>query len=128
MCCVGTSRHQLHLTFWFTDTAAKEKTVINDAFEQAVKLTCWGGGLQSLSDLNLLPPISLPKSLLDLLRFPLGHCHRCLQAMFTIIYPKLFPLRATALAGVHRRSGRPRRNGHSVNAAVVSARCTLFFL
>lgn len=56
------------------------------------------------SDLSLLPPISLPKSLLDLLRFPLGHCHRCLQAMFTIIYPKLFPLRDTALAGVHRRS------------------------
>lgn len=55
-------------------------------------------------DLSLLPPISLPKSLLDLLRFPLGHCHRCLQAMFTIIYPKLFPLRDTALAGVHRRS------------------------
>lgn len=56
-----------------------------------------------LSDLNLLPPISLPKSLLDLLQFPLGHCHRCSQAMFTIIYPKLFPLRDTALAGVHRR-------------------------
>ncbi|XP_049907809.1 leucine-rich repeat-containing protein 28 [Epinephelus moara] len=56
------------------------------------------------SDLNLLPPISLPKSLLDLLQFPLGHCHRCSQAMFTIIYPKLFPLRDTALAGVHRRT------------------------
>lgn len=54
-------------------------------------------------DLNLLPPITLPKSLLDLLQFPLGHCHRCSQAMFTIIYPKLFPLRDTALAGVHRR-------------------------
>ncbi|KAI3377659.1 hypothetical protein L3Q82_008819, partial [Scortum barcoo] len=54
------------------------------------------------TDLNLLPPISLPKSLLDLLQFPLGHCHRCSQAMFTIIYPKLFPLRDTALAGVHR--------------------------
>uniref|UniRef100_A0A3Q3WZ33 Disease resistance R13L4/SHOC-2-like LRR domain-containing protein n=1 Tax=Mola mola TaxID=94237 RepID=A0A3Q3WZ33_MOLML len=56
------------------------------------------------TDLVLLPPISLPKSLLDLLRFPLGHCHRCSQAMFTIIYPKLFPLRDTALAGVHRRT------------------------
>ncbi|XP_029001059.1 leucine-rich repeat-containing protein 28 [Betta splendens] len=56
------------------------------------------------TDLNLLPPITLPKSLLDLLQFPLGHCHRCSQAMFTIIYPKLFPLRDTALAGVHRRS------------------------
>lgn len=57
-----------------------------------------------LSDLHLLPNIVLPKSLLDLLRFPLGHCHRCSQAMFTIIYPKLFPLRDTALAGVHRRT------------------------
>lgn len=76
--------------------------------------------LRPLSDLNLLPPVSLPKSLLDLLRFPLGHCHRCLQAMFTIIYPKLFPLRATALAGVHRRSGRPRCY-HAYNAAVISA-------
>lgn len=57
-----------------------------------------------LTDLNLLPPITLPKSLLDLLQFPLGHCHRCSQAMFTIIYPKLFPLRDTVLAGVHRRT------------------------
>ncbi|XP_072236229.1 leucine-rich repeat-containing protein 28 [Leuresthes tenuis] len=56
------------------------------------------------ADLSLLPPITLPKSLLDLLHFPLGHCHRCSQAMFTIIYPKLFPLRDTALAGVHRRT------------------------
>ncbi|XP_034428614.1 leucine-rich repeat-containing protein 28 [Hippoglossus hippoglossus] len=56
------------------------------------------------TDPNLLPPITLPKSLLDLLQFPLGHCHRCSQAMFTIIYPKLFPLRDTALAGVHRRT------------------------
>lgn len=56
------------------------------------------------TDLNLLPPVSLPKSLLDLLQFPLGHCHRCSQAMFTIIFPKLFPLRDTALAGVHRRT------------------------
>ncbi|KAL6112768.1 lrrc28 [Pungitius sinensis] len=55
-------------------------------------------------DLNLPPPIALPKSLLDLLQFPLGHCHRCSQTMFTIIYPKLFPLRDTALAGVHRRT------------------------
>lgn len=53
---------------------------------------------------GLLPPSSLPKSLLDLLRFPLGHCHRCSQAMFTSVYPKLFPLRDTMLAGVHRRS------------------------
>lgn len=57
-----------------------------------------------LTDLSFLPHITLPKSLLDLLQFPLGHCHRCSQAMFTIIYPKLFPLRDTALAGVHRRT------------------------
>lgn len=54
-------------------------------------------------DVNLPPPIALPQSLLHLLHFPLGHCHRCSQTMFTIIYPKLFPLRDTALAGVHRR-------------------------
>uniref|UniRef100_A0A8C3AWM2 Leucine rich repeat containing 28 n=1 Tax=Cyclopterus lumpus TaxID=8103 RepID=A0A8C3AWM2_CYCLU len=59
---------------------------------------------QPPTDLNSLPPITLPKSLLDLLQFPLGHCHRCSQTMFTIIYPKLFPLRDTALAGVHRRT------------------------
>ncbi|XP_056134194.1 leucine-rich repeat-containing protein 28 [Lampris incognitus] len=54
--------------------------------------------------LNLMPHILLPKSLLDLLQFPLGHCHRCSQPMFTIVYPKLFPLKETALAGVHRRT------------------------
>ncbi|XP_056269401.1 leucine-rich repeat-containing protein 28 [Pseudoliparis swirei] len=61
---------------------------------------------QPATDLNSLPPITpcLPKSLLHLLQFPLGHCHRCSQTMFTIIYPKLFPLRDTALAGVHRRT------------------------
>lgn len=71
-------------------------------------------------DLSLLPPISLPKSLLDLLRFPLGHCHRCLQAMFTIIYPKLFPLRDTALAGVHRRSEQAQQQV-SLQTADISA-------
>uniref|UniRef100_A0A3Q2X905 Leucine rich repeat containing 28 n=1 Tax=Hippocampus comes TaxID=109280 RepID=A0A3Q2X905_HIPCM len=55
-------------------------------------------------DVTFPPPIPLPKSLLDLLQFPLGHCHRCTQAMFTVIYPKLFPLQHTALAGVHRRT------------------------
>ncbi|XP_035274749.1 leucine-rich repeat-containing protein 28-like isoform X2 [Anguilla anguilla] len=57
-----------------------------------------------LKDVKFLPPISLPTSLLELLRCPLGHCHRCSQPMFTIVYPKLFPLRETALAGVHRRT------------------------
>uniref|UniRef100_A0A3B3SUK2 Leucine rich repeat containing 28 n=1 Tax=Paramormyrops kingsleyae TaxID=1676925 RepID=A0A3B3SUK2_9TELE len=50
---------------------------------------------------DFLPPMALPRSLLELLYCPLGHCHRCSQAMFTIVYPKLFPLRETALAGVH---------------------------
>uniref|UniRef100_A0A8C7ZF47 Leucine rich repeat containing 28 n=2 Tax=Oryzias sinensis TaxID=183150 RepID=A0A8C7ZF47_9TELE len=63
-----------------------------------------GAKLRLILDLGLLPPIALPKSLLDLLQFPVGHCHRCSQAMFTIIYPKRFPLRDTALAGVHRRT------------------------
>lgn len=53
---------------------------------------------------ELLPPFLLPRSLLDVLRWPLGHCHRCSQPMFTIVYPKLFPLRETPLAGVHRRT------------------------
>ncbi|XP_055756092.1 leucine-rich repeat-containing protein 28 isoform X1 [Salvelinus fontinalis] len=59
---------------------------------------------QPLRERSLLPPFLLPRSLLDLLQCPLGHCHRCSQPMFTIIYPKLFPLRETALAGVHRRT------------------------
>ncbi|XP_055031435.2 leucine-rich repeat-containing protein 28 isoform X1 [Misgurnus anguillicaudatus] len=51
-----------------------------------------------LSDVNVLP-----RSLQDVVRWPLGHCHRCSQPMFTIVYPKLFPLRETPLAGVHKR-------------------------
>ncbi|KAG8440708.1 hypothetical protein GDO86_006454 [Hymenochirus boettgeri] len=54
-----------------------------------------------LRDLSCLTPISLPKSLLELLQCPLGHCHRCSQSMFTIVYPKLFPLRET-LWGLHQ--------------------------
>ncbi|XP_005381685.1 PREDICTED: leucine-rich repeat-containing protein 28 isoform X2 [Chinchilla lanigera] len=55
-----------------------------------------------LKDLNSLSPISLPRSLLELLRCPLGHCHRCSEPMFTIVYPKLFPLRETPMAGLHQ--------------------------
>ncbi|XP_004593219.2 leucine-rich repeat-containing protein 28 isoform X1 [Ochotona princeps] len=55
-----------------------------------------------LKDLNFLSPISLPKSLLELLHCPLGHCHRCSEPMFTIVYPKLFPLRETPMAGLHQ--------------------------
>ncbi|XP_058012304.1 leucine-rich repeat-containing protein 28 isoform X2 [Ahaetulla prasina] len=61
---------------------------------------------QSLKDLKFVTPISLPRSLLDLLHCPLGHCHRCSQPMFTIVYPKLFPLRETPMAGLHQ--GRTR--------------------
>ncbi|XP_063106017.1 leucine-rich repeat-containing protein 28 isoform X8 [Cavia porcellus] len=53
-------------------------------------------------DLNFLSPISLPRSLLELLHCPLGHCHRCSEPMFTIVYPKLFPLRETPMAGLHQ--------------------------
>ncbi|KAM8783441.1 leucine-rich repeat-containing protein 28 isoform 2-T2 [Rhynchonycteris naso] len=55
-----------------------------------------------LKDLNCLSPISLPRSLLELLLCPLGHCHRCSEPMFTIVYPKLFPLRETPMAGLHQ--------------------------
>uniref|UniRef100_A0A8C3I2W5 Leucine rich repeat containing 28 n=1 Tax=Chrysemys picta bellii TaxID=8478 RepID=A0A8C3I2W5_CHRPI len=55
-----------------------------------------------LKDFSFLTPISLPKSLLELLQCPLGHCHRCSQPMFTIVYPKLFPLRETPMAGLHQ--------------------------
>ncbi|KAM9460574.1 leucine-rich repeat-containing protein 28 isoform 1-T3 [Clarias gariepinus] len=55
-------------------------------------------------DCSIMPTFLLPTSLLELFHCPLGHCHRCSQPMFTIVYPKLFPLRDTALAGVHRRT------------------------
>ncbi|XP_036211618.1 leucine-rich repeat-containing protein 28 isoform X2 [Myotis myotis] len=55
-----------------------------------------------LKDLNFLSPVSLPRSLLELLHWPLGHCHRCSEPMFTIVYPKLFPLRETPMAGLHQ--------------------------
>lgn len=54
------------------------------------------------TDLNFLSPVSLPRSLLELLHCPLGHCHRCSEPMFTIVYPKLFPLRETPMAGLHQ--------------------------
>nr|XP_048290765.1 leucine-rich repeat-containing protein 28 isoform X2 [Myodes glareolus] len=53
-------------------------------------------------DLNFLSPFSLPRSLLELLHCPLGHCHRCSEPMFTFVYPKLFPLRETPMAGLHQ--------------------------
>ncbi|XP_055273693.1 leucine-rich repeat-containing protein 28 isoform X5 [Moschus berezovskii] len=56
----------------------------------------------SLKDLDFLSPVSLPRSLLELLHCPLGHCHRCSEPMFTIVYPKLFPLRETPMAGLHQ--------------------------
>lgn len=56
------------------------------------------------TDVKFLTPFLMPKSLLEVVRCPLGHCHRCSQPMFTIVYTKLFPLRETALAGVHTRT------------------------
>ncbi|XDC64251.1 hypothetical protein R6Z07M_015433 [Ovis aries] len=56
----------------------------------------------SLKDLDFVSPVSLPRSLLELLHCPLGHCHRCSEPMFTIVYPKLFPLRETPMAGLHQ--------------------------
>ncbi|XP_054069635.1 leucine-rich repeat-containing protein 28 isoform X2 [Rissa tridactyla] len=64
--------------------------------------TLYNAYYRFLKDLNFLTPISLPKSLLELLHCPLGHCHRCSQPMFTIVYPKLFPLRETPMAGLHQ--------------------------
>lgn len=60
--------------------------------------------LYSTKDLNFLSPVSLPRSLFELLKYPLGHCHRCSQPMFTIVYPKLFPMRETPMAGLHHGS------------------------
>ncbi|KAG2471240.1 LRC28 protein, partial [Polypterus senegalus] len=56
-----------------------------------------------IKDMNFYPPFVLSKSHWKLLHCPLGHCHRCSQPMFTIVYPKSFPLRETPLADVHRR-------------------------
>uniref|UniRef100_A0A672R417 Leucine rich repeat containing 28 n=1 Tax=Sinocyclocheilus grahami TaxID=75366 RepID=A0A672R417_SINGR len=61
--------------------------------------------LEELAYVKFLTPFLLPKSLLDVFQWPLGHCNRCSQPMFTTVYPKLFPLRETALAGVHKRNG-----------------------
>ena len=80
---------------------------------EAVHERCWGSRTllspphlrcPCVAGAGLPPPPSLPESLLELLRVPLGHCHRCSQAMFTSVYAKAFPLRDTVLAGVHRRS------------------------
>ncbi|XP_025748947.1 leucine-rich repeat-containing protein 28 isoform X3 [Callorhinus ursinus] len=75
-----------------------------------------------LKDLNFLSPISLPRSLLELLHCPLGHCHRCSEPMFTIVYPKLFPLRETPMAGLHQG-----RTPVSFVAYCCSARCLQTF-
>ncbi|KAI7813829.1 leucine-rich repeat-containing protein 28 [Triplophysa rosa] len=68
--------------------------------ELACRVLHADGDQSGRGDVNFL----LPKSLLDVVRWPLGHCHRCSQPMFTIVYPKLFPLRETPLAGVHKRT------------------------
>ncbi|XP_055980475.1 leucine-rich repeat-containing protein 28 isoform X1 [Sorex fumeus] len=73
-------------------------------------------------DLDGLSPVSLPRSLLELLRCPLGHCHRCGEPMFTIVYPKLFPLRETPMAGLHQG-----RTAVSFVACCCSAGCLQTF-
>ncbi|XP_045152420.1 leucine-rich repeat-containing protein 28 isoform X3 [Echinops telfairi] len=75
-----------------------------------------------LKDLNFLSPISLPRSFLELLHCPLGHCHRCSEPMFTIVYPKLFPLRETPMAGLHQG-----RTSVSFVAYCCSTRCLQTF-
>ncbi|XP_069767489.1 leucine-rich repeat-containing protein 28 isoform X3 [Narcine bancroftii] len=53
--------------------------------------------------LDLLSPISLPRNLYKLLFYPLGHCHHCSKPMFTIVYPKCYPLMETPMAVLHNR-------------------------
>nr|XP_020637421.1 leucine-rich repeat-containing protein 28 isoform X4 [Pogona vitticeps] len=77
-----------------------------------------------LKGVKFLTPISLPRSLLELLHCPLGHCHRCSQPMFTIVYPKLFPLRETPMAGLHQGS---RRTAVSFVAYCCSTQCLQTF-
>uniref|UniRef100_UPI00398F327C leucine-rich repeat-containing protein 28 isoform X1 n=1 Tax=Pristiophorus japonicus TaxID=55135 RepID=UPI00398F327C len=55
----------------------------------------------SKKGLDLLSPISLPRNLCELLFYPLGHCHHCSQPMFTIVYPKCFPLTETPMAALY---------------------------
>ncbi|CAL8246216.1 unnamed protein product [Lota lota] len=57
-----------------------------------------------LTHLHSPHDLLLPRSLQERLWCPLGHCHHCSQPMFTTVYPKAFPLRDTALAGVHHRT------------------------
>lgn len=51
--------------------------------------------------LDLLSPISLPRNLYKLLFYPLGHCHHCSRPMFTIVYPKCYPLMETPMAALY---------------------------
>ncbi|XP_048418748.1 leucine-rich repeat-containing protein 28 isoform X2 [Stegostoma tigrinum] len=55
----------------------------------------------SKKGLDLLSPNSLPRNLCKLLFYPLGHCHHCSQPMFTIVYPKCFPLTETPMAALY---------------------------
>ncbi|XP_060709135.1 leucine-rich repeat-containing protein 28 isoform X2 [Hemiscyllium ocellatum] len=55
----------------------------------------------SKKGLDLLSPNSLPRNLCKLLLYPLGHCHHCSQPMFTIVYPKCFPLTETPMAALY---------------------------
>ncbi|KAB0378741.1 hypothetical protein FD755_010319 [Muntiacus reevesi] len=71
----------------------------------------------SLKDLDVLSPVPLPRGLPELL-----HCHRCSEPMFTVVYPKLFPLRETPVAGLHQG-----RTTVSFAAYCCSTRCLQTF-
>uniref|UniRef100_W5LQ05 Leucine rich repeat containing 28 n=1 Tax=Astyanax mexicanus TaxID=7994 RepID=W5LQ05_ASTMX len=93
--CLTADRNRLHCI-------PRQLCLLPDLNELSMAANCLTS--LPLDSQKFLSPFLLPNSLLDLLQCPLGHCHRCSQPMFTIVYPKLFPLRETALAGVHRRT------------------------
>ncbi|XP_051896535.1 leucine-rich repeat-containing protein 28 isoform X2 [Pristis pectinata] len=72
--------------------------------------------------LDLLSPISLPRNLYKLLFYPLGHCHHCGKPMFTIVYPKCYPLMETPMAALY--NGRTKM---SFVAYCCSVKCLQLF-
>ncbi|XP_072134355.1 leucine-rich repeat-containing protein 28 isoform X2 [Mobula birostris] len=72
--------------------------------------------------LEILSPISLPRNLYKLLFYPLGHCHHCSKPMFTIVYPKCYPLVETPMAALY--NGRTKM---SFVAYCCSVKCLQLF-
>ncbi|XP_059808697.1 leucine-rich repeat-containing protein 28 isoform X1 [Hypanus sabinus] len=72
--------------------------------------------------LEILSPISLPRNLYKLLFYPLGHCHHCSKPMFTIVYPKCYPLMETPMAALY--NGRTKM---SFVAYCCSVKCLQLF-